>query len=251
MLSPSEAGFPRRLRVEHADGRGTTVHLARYLRERTVARIVAMQPPATLLQWCRAEAVSDALVGGFFIRSAGVPLGELRVGGIAHPSEPFVEPWDRVRACLHIDAPAIGCLSRRNLPAVPAGDLLQAGPMLVADGVSLIEPGSDPEGFSAGAVQFDSDITAGRHPRAALGVTPTELIAVVCDGRSEEDAGMSLGEFATTMAGLGAEQAINLDGGGSASLVVGGELVCVPREEHGYALRGGRPISTAITFSRA
>ncbi len=47
---------------------------------------------------------------------------------------------------------------------------------------------------------------------------------------------------------LGAERAINLDGGGSASLVLGGELVNEPREEHGLALAGGRPVSTAIAF---
>ena len=41
--------------------------------------------------------------------------------------------------------------------------------MLVRDG-ELGAPGVDVEGFSAGPRQFDSDITAGRYPRAALGV---------------------------------------------------------------------------------
>ena len=59
---------------------------------------------------------------------------------------------------------------------------------------------------------------------------------------------MSMAELATALVELGAERAINLDGGGSASLVVGGELVNVPREEHGLALTGGRPVSTAIAF---
>jgi exopolysaccharide biosynthesis protein len=61
---------------------------------------------------------------------------------------------------------------------------------------------------------------------------------------------MSLTDLAAMMIELGAEDAINLDGGGSASLLVGGELANVPREEHGSRLRGGRPISTAITFAR-
>ena len=44
-------------------------------------------------------------------------------------------------------------------------------------------------------------------------------------------------------------QAINLDGGGSASLVCGGELVNEPRELEGTPIPGGRPIVTALTFA--
>ena len=110
--------------------------------------------------------------------------------------------------------------------------------MLVRGGASLIEPGVDSEGFSAGAGQFDSDITVGRYPRAALGLNSDELIAVVCDGRTEGEAGLDLAELAQAMIGLGADDAINLDGGGSASLVAGGELVNVPHEEHGIEIPG-------------
>jgi exopolysaccharide biosynthesis protein len=48
---------------------------------------------------------------------------------------------------------------------------------------------------------------------------------------------------------LGAVDAINLDGGGSATLVVAGQLVNIPHEEHGLPIPGGRSISTAISFS--
>ena len=120
--------------------------------------------------------------------------------------------------------------------------------MLVAGGANLIERVVDPEGFSSASGQFDSDITAGRYPRAALGIGLMGLIAFVCDGRGDADAGLTMGELATAMIALGAERAINLDGGGSASLVLGGELVNEPREEHGMALAGGRPVSTAIAF---
>jgi hypothetical protein len=40
------------------------------------------------------------------------------------------------------------------------------------------------EGFSAGSGQFDSDITDGRYPRAALGLGADELIAVASEGRA-------------------------------------------------------------------
>ena len=78
----------------------------------------------------------------------------------------------------------------------------------------MVQDGVDPEGFSAGSAQFDSDITDGRHPRAALGVADGIALSVTCDGRSAADAGLTLGELAELMAALGAQQAINLDGGG-------------------------------------
>ena len=96
--------------------------------------------------------------------------------------------------------------------------------MLVRDGAGSSRRVQDPEGFSAGARQFDSDITAGRYPRAALGIADGTLIAAVCDGRTDDDAGLTLDELAEAMIDLGATDAINLDGGGSASLVIGGIL---------------------------
>jgi exopolysaccharide biosynthesis protein len=109
----------------------------------------------------------------------------------------------------------------------------------------------DAEGFSAGSHQFDSDITAGRYPRAAIGLTRRhELLAVACDGRADDEAGLTMPELAEAMAALGAVQAMNLDGGGSTSLVCGGRLRNVPREAHGVGRRGGRAVATAVVFQR-
>jgi exopolysaccharide biosynthesis protein len=139
---------------------------------------------------------------------------------------------------------------RDELADTPDGDLLQAGPLLVRDGRSCIT-GADDEGFTAGAAQFDSDITVGRHPRSALALTPTQLLAVTCDGRHEDEAGLTLAELAGLLAGLGATAAMNLDGGGSTALVCRGRLVNRPREQHGVELLDGRPISTALVLSYA
>jgi hypothetical protein len=138
--------------------------------------------------------------------------------------------------------------ARTELPAEPRGDLLQAGPLLVRDGRVVLAPGDDAEGFSAGQAQFDSDITEGRHPRAALGLGGGFACAVACDGRSRDDAGLTLLELARLLARLGAQHAINLDGGGSTSLVAGGALVNRPRDEHGAPPHAGRKICTAIAF---
>ena len=155
-----------------------------------------------------------------------------------------------MRACVHIDSiDGAGVrIARRSELSEPGGDLLQAGPLLVRDGISAIVPGEDAEGFSAASHQFDSDITAGRYPRAALARAGDRLLAVACDGRSRRDAGMTLAKSAETLVMLGVDEALNLDGGGSASLVFGGRLRNRPREEHGIDLLDGRPILTAIAF---
>jgi exopolysaccharide biosynthesis protein len=137
---------------------------------------------------------------------------------------------------------------RTELPAFPRGDLLQAGPLLVKDGRVVFEADEDAEGFRAGSHQFDSDITDGRHPRAALAVTEKRVLAVASDGRAPDEAGLTLDELATALADLGAIDALNLDGGGSTTLVCAGELRNVPREAEGPVIPGGRAVPTALAF---
>lgn len=236
-----------RVRLALADGAATTLHVATYERARMGVRVAVLPRPTPLMSWCRAEGIDDAIVGGFFVRPDGVPLGEVRVGGAALPTVPFDAPWGAVRACVHAADGDVRIARRAEIAADPAGDLLQAGPLLVRDAAATLADG-DLEGFSAGAGQFDSDITLGRYPRAALAIDDTRLLAVACDGRADDEAGLTLQELAETLVALGAEHALNLDGGGSASLVCGGWLRNRPREEHGIELVGGRPISTALVF---
>jgi hypothetical protein len=233
--APTEAPRPtlerRRLRLD--DGAATSLHVARFSRGEWGLRVVALQPCATVHGWCRQTGAEHAIVGGFYMRPGGPALGDLWIDGRALPTKPFDSPWHEQRACVHAVGGKVRLAARKELGGNPHGDLLHAGPMLVGAGRSLIQAGVDAEGFSAGSRQFDSDITAGRYPRAALGLSARDLIAVACDGRADDEAGLTMAELASAMAWLGAESAINLDGGGSASLVVGGALVNTPREEHG------------------
>jgi hypothetical protein len=236
----------RRERLRLSDGARTTLHLALYDLRRTDVRVVRLARPGPLEGWCRANGYAEALVGGFYARPHLTPLGELRQGGMLREHVPFAAPWGAVRACLHVEGRAVAIARRDDLPPEPAGDLLQAGPLLVRHGQVVRD---DMEGFSDGAAQFDSDITAGRYPRAALGVTRRgQLLAVACDGRADDEAGLTMVELAEALAALGAVDAMNLDGGGSTSLVCGGRLRNTPREAHGITLNGGRAVATAIVF---
>ena len=245
---------PRRSRIRSfahrlPDGAETTVHLAAYPVHNTKVRLELMGRPIPLASWCEQSGVAHAMVGGFFVRQGdGTPLGEVWRRGERVTSVPFHEPWDATRSCVAIDEGRIVLAPRDDLPAQPRGDLLQAGPLLVAGRRPVVHDGLDPEGFSANQDQFDSDITVGRYPRAAIGVNRDWILAVACDGRAPRDAGMTLRELAELMSALGAERAINLDGGGSTSLVHYGLLRNVPREEHGIELVAGRPVANALVF---
>jgi len=242
------SGSFRRARVPLAGGAATTVYVATHPEQATELRVAVLRRPQRLEPWCAARGVEEALVGGFFVRAGGVPLGELRTRGVARRHVAFAPPWADVRACVNVDGGRVRIARRDELPAEPRGDLLQAGPLLVRDGEVCFERALDPEGFSAGQAQFDSDITDGRHPRAALGLADGRLVAVACDGRSRRDAGLTLEELAHLLAGLGCHTALNLDGGGSTSLISGGRLRNRPRAGVDRPEPGGRAVSTALLF---
>jgi hypothetical protein len=112
--------------------------------------------------------------------------------------------------------------------ACPATDLLGAGPALVRDGRPVVQN----EGFRHAAV---------RHPRTAVGIRPNgDLLLVTVDGRQAASIGMSLPELAALLVELGARHAINLDGGGSTTMVLEGKVVNRPSDPF------PRPVSDAI-----
>jgi hypothetical protein len=250
MTSPARDAAPSvaRMRPHLADGAQTTLYVAAFPLEGLRLQVRRLDEPETLVRWCRSAGVPHAIVGGFFVRPHNTPLGELRIDGAAAHHVPFTAPWGATRACVHAGADTLRIARRHDLPAIPDGDLLQAGPLLVRDGLSAITAADD-EGFTAGADQFDSDISAGRHPRSALALTDTHLLAVTCDGRHWDESGLTLDELADELLALGAHSGMNLDGGGSTALVCHGALVNRPREQHGIELLEGRPISTALVLS--
>lgn len=90
--------------------------------------------------------------------------------------------------------------------------------------------------------RFQPDITLGRAPRTALGTTADgKLVLVTVNGRQDNiSIGMSLQELAELMQNLGAMEAMNLDGGGSSTMVVRGIVLNAPSD--------GRPraVSNAV-----
>jgi exopolysaccharide biosynthesis protein len=102
----------------------------------------------------------------------------------------------------------------------PWPDLLHAiggGPILVADGRLCVNSGPE---------RFRSDITYGAHPRSAVGIAANgDIILLAVQGP-----GLTLTELAAVLLKLGAKDAMNLDGGGSTTLVVKGKVLNNPAD---------------------
>ncbi|NLL36992.1 MAG: phosphodiester glycosidase family protein [Fretibacterium sp.] len=109
--------------------------------------------------------------------------------------------------------------------------VLQAGPILLSGGEVRIED----EGFDTSLVRL-------RHPRSVVGLTKEgEWFFLVIDGRNGlHSVGASLAETAEFLKSRGVSYALNLDGGGSSELWVGGRLYNAPSD--GWE----RPISNGL-----
>jgi hypothetical protein len=119
-------------------------------------------------------------------------------------------------------------LSTATTPDVKGAQVaIGGGPALVRGGKTLPFGGLQP-----------------RHPRVALGWNKSHFFIVEVDGRQKISAGMTFPELATYMAQLGCEEAINLDGGGSATIWVYGHVMNSPSEGR------ERPAANALVILR-
>lgn len=110
-----------------------------------------------------------------------------------------------------------GVTSAEELLENGARQVLSFGPALVLDGVVCVS-----EGEEVGKAKASN-------PRTAIAIVePLHYFFVVSDGRTEESEGLSLYQLARFLQKLGADTAYNLDGGGSSTLYLNGNVVNNP-----------------------
>ncbi len=121
-------------------------------------------------------------------------------------------------------------------------DAVNGGPLLVRDGWPFVDA------YTEGFVQPDRPsfyygFAISRNPRTMAGVTRDgDLLLVTVDGRAPGySVGESFTEEAATMRALGAIEALNLDGGGSTTMVADQQLLGHPSDA-----TGERPVGDAI-----
>jgi len=126
----------------------------------------------------------------------------------------------------------------QNLSSIKEGiyHAISGGPTLLENGKIYI---------TAVDEQFKTDITQGRAPRTAIGLTrDNRVIFITVDGRQNSfSVGVTLKELAAIMQEYGVIDAMNLDGGGSTTMVVNGRVVNSPS--------GGseRPVNNAVLLT--
>jgi exopolysaccharide biosynthesis protein len=126
--------------------------------------------------------------------------------------------------------------------ATPRGTTVtNGGPLLVHDGEVHITQRQD--GFvHPGDPSFAYGWFVKRNPRTIAGVDAQgRTVLITVDGRSAGDLGLSVPEAADVARSLGLVDAINLDGGGSTTMVVNGSVISHPSDA-----TGERPVGDAL-----
>lgn len=124
--------------------------------------------------------------------------------------------------------------SRKWEDLIPYTDVMTAGPLLIYHGEQ--QP-----------MRNDRTFVTNRHNRTALGIKDDGTIVLfTVDGRFKESAGMSLPELIKTLSWLGCRDAINLDGGGSTTMYLNGQVKNYPSDNGRFDHSGERGVSNCI-----
>jgi hypothetical protein len=145
----------------------------------------------------------------------------------------------RARSLPGLQPGAVVRLSTGSVPALRGvRTAISGGPVLVREGRRERLRFADSDAY-----QFNSMFE--RHPRSALGWNKTTFFLVEVDGRQRRlSVGMTLDEFSAFLVRLGCEEAMNFDGGGSATLWYDGEVRNSPCD------RAEREIANCLVISR-
>jgi exopolysaccharide biosynthesis protein len=122
---------------------------------------------------------------------------------------------------------------------------VNGGPRLLRDGEVAIDAAA--EGFDwPDKPEFYYRFGVRRNPRSMAGITGDgHILLVTVDGRRPGySVGLSFNECARLMRSLGARDALNLDGGGSATMVLGTDVANKPSDA-----AGERPIADALVLT--
>ena len=173
-------------------------------------------------EFAKRTGAAVAVNGSYFYEDTGQPIdmcapvvihdGEVLRAGEANGSE----------ICLRFDGsffsphPGVEFTADLLLDLGVISNFGTADPLLIADGTPM---------------SFPDQVTDGVYPRTALGVVcPGEYYILTAGWDGSYDGGLSYRQMQSVFYHLGCSYARSLDGGGSAALVIGGELMNLPAE---------------------
>jgi hypothetical protein len=124
-----------------------------------------------------------------------------------------------------------------------SSSIINGGPELVRGGRLRATPAADGM-VHPGNPSFYYGWVHKRNPRTFAGVDARgRTVLITADGRSTASLGLGIAETAAVAKSLGLRDAINLDGGGSTTMVVDDEVINVPSDA-----TGERPVGDALVI---
>ena len=137
-----------------------------------------------------------------------------------------------------------------KLPAVPVGGSLLiwtastpnlwSSPVAIGGGPVLIHGGRPQKIDTHGSEAYEFGTMLEPHPRSAIGWNRQYFFLVVVDGRQKNlSVGMTLEELSNYLVSLGCEEAMNFDGGGSATLWAQGQVRNSPCDRRERVIANG------------
>ncbi len=219
----------------------------RFVRLRSVVADDRLPALERVREMSRRTGAIAAINAGFFTPTGG-PAGLLVVSGVpigfgVHPRGAVAIRDDGTRTHLSFGRARLGAVpdplaaARMRLAFWhPDGRDLSAWQQandVVGGAGLLVEAGLPVTDFAVERMRDDFPVL--RHPRSLIGVDRDEAVWLVAvDGRRpDHSVGMSFAELQRLCAYLGLRDALNLDGGGSTTLVVQGEVVNRPTDRFG------------------
>jgi hypothetical protein len=171
-------------------------------------------------------------------------------GGVVPPGGRTLQATGAQEARLHALAP-LGSRVRlstrlagpggRPLPTTASTYALNGGPELVDKGRPHATPRADGM-VHPGDPSFYYGWAHKRNPRTLAGTDAAgRILLITVDGRSTASMGLSVAESAALADDLGMREAVNLDGGGSTTMVARGRVVNQPSDP-----TGERPVGDAV-----
>jgi hypothetical protein len=165
------------------------------------------------------------------VESAGSQAIPIPANGYLLTARSFQTAVEMLQSSRELQAMAIANPSSFDTYA----NALGAGPLLVQNGQIVVNGAS--EGFSEAFIQQ-------RAPRSAIAQTASGSILMVTTLNALNGSGASLQDMARMLINLGAVEALNLDGGNSTSLYLGGQLL-TPDHQRSARIHNGLGIFMA------
>lgn len=206
----------------HFNEDGLSAHVARVDLTSDAIRLVSSRPAEKGMRtsdWAKKNKTLVAINADYFDNQHN-PIG-LAIGSCV--------TWEGTRDTKREGVVAIG---KARAEIRPQSDVLDPVPGWVEQAVSgwpLIV--DECEAFSSSRLPGSDRFTRSPHPRTAVGISGDgrQLFLVVIDGRKEEGRGVTLAQLAEFMEEeLGVCRALNLDGGGSSTMVIHDEVASNP-----------------------